>query len=95
IAHKGDRWSDLRALANPTLGSRAGSARVIEPEYNISDVRLGVSGAGGTWTIEGYVSNLWNTDAIILVNTGNYDTRQTTNQPRVIGVHLTYRFNGR
>ena len=94
ISHKGDRWSDLRALANPTLGSRAGSARVLEPEYNISDVRLGISSASGAWTVEGYITNLWNTDAIILVNTGNYDTRQTTNEPRVIGVHLSYRFNG-
>lgn len=94
ISHKGDRWSDLRALSNPALGSRAGSARVLEPEYNISDVRFGVSTAGGAWTIEGYVTNLWNTDAIVLVNTGNYDNRETTNQPRVIGVHLSYRFNG-
>ncbi len=93
ISHKGDRWSDLRALANPALGSRAGSARVLEPQYNISDVRFGVSAADGAWTLEGYVTNLWNTDAIILVNTGNYDTRQTTNEPRIIGVHLSYRFN--
>ena len=95
ISHKGDRWSDLRALPNPTLGSRAGSARVLEPEYNISDVRVGVSSADDAWTLEGYVTNLWNTDAVILVNTGNYDNRQTTNEPRVIGVHLSYRFNGR
>ncbi|HEY6517019.1 MAG TPA: TonB-dependent receptor [Steroidobacteraceae bacterium] len=95
ISHKGDRWSDLRALPNPTLGSRSGSARVLEPEYNISDVRVGVSSADDAWTVEGYITNLWNTDAIILVNTGNYDNRQSTNEPRVIGVHLSYRFNGR
>jgi iron complex outermembrane recepter protein len=95
ISHKGDRWSDLRALPNPTLGSRAGSARVLEPEYDISDVRLGISSPGGAWTLEGYITNLWNTDAIILVNTGNYDNRQTTNEPRVIGLHVSYRFNGK
>ncbi len=94
IAHKGDRWSDLRALSNPALGSRAGSARVLEPQYNISNVRFGVESPDDTWTIEGYVSNLWNTNAVILVNTGNYDRRETTNEPRVIGVHLSYRFDG-
>ncbi|HEV2272086.1 MAG TPA: TonB-dependent receptor [Steroidobacteraceae bacterium] len=95
ISHKGDRWSDLRALANPTLGSRAGSARVLEPEYNISDVRLGVESPDGAWTLEGYVTNLWDTNAIILVNTGNYDRRETTNEPRVIGLHVSYNFNGK
>ncbi|MGH8319019.1 MAG: TonB-dependent receptor [Steroidobacteraceae bacterium] len=92
ISHKGDRWSDLRALADPTLGSRAGTARALEPEYNISNVRVGVD--RGAWTLEGYITNLANTDAIILVNTGNYDHRETTNEPRVIGVHVSYRFNG-
>ena len=95
IAHKGDRWSDLRAIANPALGSRSGSARTLEPEYNISDVRLGVESPGGEWTLEGYVTNMWNTNAIILVNTGNYDRRETTNEPRVIGVHVSYNFNGK
>jgi len=95
ISHKGDRWSDLRALANPTLGSRSGSARVLEPEYNISDVRVGVESPGGAWSLEGYVTNMWNTNAIILVNTGNYDRRETTNEPRVIGVHVSYSFNGK
>ncbi|MGH8170008.1 MAG: TonB-dependent receptor [Steroidobacteraceae bacterium] len=95
IAHKGDRWSDLRALANPALGARSGSARVLEPEYNISNIRLGIESPEGAWTLEGYVTNLANTDAIILVNTGNYDRRETTNEPRVIGVHVSYSFNGR
>ena len=94
IAHKGDRWSDLRALANPALGSRAGSARVLEPQYNISDVRLGIQSPDDTWSLEGYITNLWNTNAVILVNTGNYDRRETTNEPRVVGVHVSYRFNG-
>ena len=95
ISHKGDRWSDLRALANPALGSRAGSARSLEPEYNISDVRFGVESSDGAWTLEGYITNLWDTNAIILVNTGNYDRRETTNEPRVIGLHVGYSFNGK
>lgn len=93
ISHKGDRWSDLRALSNPTLGARAGSARVLEPQYNISDVRIGIESGNG-WSVEGYITNLWNTDAVILVNTGNYDNRQVTNEPRVVGVHIKYRFGG-
>jgi iron complex outermembrane recepter protein len=92
FAHKGDRWSDLRALANPALGARSGSSRVLEPSYNISDVRLGINGSGGAWSLEGYISNLTNTDAVVLVNTGNYDTRQTTNEPRVIGVRASVSF---
>jgi iron complex outermembrane recepter protein len=95
ISHTGDRWSDLRALPNPELGSRAGTARTLEPEYNIEDVRLGVESGNGTWSLEGYITNLANTDAIILVNTGNYDHRETTNEPRVIGVHVAYNFNGK
>jgi outer membrane receptor protein involved in Fe transport len=95
IAHKGDRWSDLRAIANPALGAKSGSARVLEPEYNISDVRVGIESPDSTWTLEGYVTNLANTDAIILVNQGNYDRRETTNEPRVIGVHVSYSFNGK
>ena len=39
-----------------------------------------------------YVTNLTDKNAIIYTNTGNYDIRQTTNQPRVIGVRLNYRF---
>ena len=95
ISHTGDRWSDLRALPNPDLGSRSGTARSLEPEYNIADIRVGVESEGGAWSLEGYVTNLSNTDAIILVNTGNYDRRETTNEPRVIGVHVAYNFNGK
>jgi iron complex outermembrane recepter protein len=95
FSHTGDRWSDLRALSNPELGARAGTARTLEPEYNIEDVRLGVESADGAWSLEGYITNLANTDAIILVNTGNYDRRETTNEPRVIGVHVAYNFNGK
>lgn len=95
ISHTGDRWSDLRALPNPDLGSRSGSARSLEPEYNIADIRVGVESEGGAWSLEGYVTNLANTDAVILVNTGNYDRRETTNEPRVIGVHIAYNFNGK
>jgi iron complex outermembrane receptor protein len=89
IAHKGDMWSDLRALPNPTLGKK-GTARVLQPAYSISNLRLGIQ--NGTWTVEAYVTNLFNKDAIIFVNTGNYDNRQTTNEPRVVGLRASLRF---
>ena len=89
IAHKGDMWSDLRALPNPALGSK-GTARVLQPEYNISNIRVGVDGS--RWTLEAYISNLWNTNAVILVNTANYDNRQTTNEPRVFGLRVSYKW---
>lgn len=89
IAHKGDMWSDLRAVSNPALG-KGGDARVLQPEYNISNVRFGVERA--SWTLEAYVSNLWNTNAVILVNTANYDNRQTTNEPRVFGLRASYKW---
>jgi iron complex outermembrane recepter protein len=87
IAHKGDMWSDLRALSNPELG-KLGTSRVLQPEYNISNIRLGIERA--SWTLEAYISNLWNTDAVIYVNTGNSDDRQTTNEPRVFGLRASY-----
>ncbi len=91
IAHKGDMWSDLRALPNPALGKK-GSARFLQPAYSISNVSFGLESASGVWTLAAYVSNLWNTNAVIFVNTGNYDNRQTTNEPRVFGVRASYRF---
>jgi outer membrane receptor protein involved in Fe transport len=38
------------------------------------------------------VTNLANKNAIIYTNTGNYDLRETTNEPRVFGLRLNYRF---
>jgi outer membrane receptor protein involved in Fe transport len=90
IAHKGDMWSDLRALPNPDLG-KLGTSRVLQPEYNISNIRLGIE--RDAWTLEAYISNLWNTDAVIYVNTGNYDDRQTTNEPRVFGLRASYKWD--
>jgi iron complex outermembrane recepter protein len=86
IAYKGDTWSDLRAT-NPN-----GFARVLQPAYEISNLRLGVEAPGGRWTGEFYVSNLFDTNAVIFSNTGNYDRRQTTNLPRVIGLRASYRW---
>ncbi len=86
IAYKGDTWSDLRAV------DLHGFARTLQPAYEISNLRLGVEAPGGRWTGEFYVSNLFDTNAVIFSNTGNYDHRQTTNEPRVIGLRASYRW---
>jgi len=86
IAHKGDMWSDLRTV------SANGFGRSLQPAYEISNLRFGVESPNGHWSVEAYISNLFDTDAVIFTNTGNYDHRQTTNEPRVIGLHLKYRY---
>jgi len=86
IAHKGDMWSDLRVV------DRHGFGRSLQPGYSISNLRFGVKMPGEHWQVETYISNLFNKNAIIFTNTGNYDHRETTNEPRVFGLHLTYRY---
>ena len=44
------------------------------------------------WLTEFYITNLTDKNAIIYTNTGNFDLRQTTNEPRTFGVRLSYRF---
>jgi len=84
VAHKGDMWSDLRAV------DPHGFARTLQPEYTISDLRFGLNGS--RWQTELYVTNLWDTNAVIYSNTFNYDHRQTTNEPRVVGLRVSYRW---
>jgi outer membrane receptor protein involved in Fe transport len=86
ISHKGDTWSDLRAVDVHGFG------RTLQPGYEISNLRLGVEAPGNRWTAELYVSNLFDTNAVIYSNTANYDHRQTTNEPRVIGLRASYRW---
>jgi iron complex outermembrane recepter protein len=85
IAHKGDMWSDLRVI------DQHGFGRSLQPGYSISNLRFGIKMPGEHWQAEAYITNLFNKDAIIFTNTGNYDHRETTNEPRVFGLHLTYR----
>jgi outer membrane receptor protein involved in Fe transport len=44
------------------------------------------------WLAEFYITNLADKNAIVYSNTGNFDLRLTTNEPRVFGVRLSYRF---
>jgi iron complex outermembrane receptor protein len=86
VAHKGDMWDDLHVA-----GSN-GFPRMLQPAYTLLNVRCGLNPAGGRWLAEIYVTNLTDKNAIIYTNTGNFDLRQTTNEPRVIGLRLNYRF---
>jgi outer membrane receptor protein involved in Fe transport len=38
------------------------------------------------------VNNVTDTHAIIYINTGNFDERETTNPPRMFGMRIKYRF---
>jgi len=86
VAHKGDMWNDLRAT------NSNGFPRILQPGYTVMDLRAGVNRKDSAWGAELYVTNLLNRNAIIYSNTGNFDVRQTFNEPRVIGVRLNYRF---
>jgi iron complex outermembrane receptor protein len=86
IAHKGDMWSDLRVV------DRHGFGRSLQPAYDVSNLRFGVQAPNDHWTAEAYISNMFDKNAIIYTNTGNYDHRRTTNEPRVIGLRLSYRW---
>jgi iron complex outermembrane receptor protein len=85
VAHKGDMWSNL--VANGTNGL----PRVLQPPYSVMNLRLGLNPFDAHWLAEFYVSNLANKNAIIYTNTGNFDLRQTMNEPRVFGLRLNYR----
>jgi iron complex outermembrane receptor protein len=86
VAHKGDMWDDLHVA-----GSN-GFPRMLQPAYSLMNVRLGVSaGEGERWMFELYITNLADKNAIIYTNTGNFDLRQTTNEPRVYGLRVNYR----
>jgi iron complex outermembrane receptor protein len=86
IAHKGDMWSDLRVTNTNGFG------RSLQPAYDISNLRFGLRAPNDRWTVEAYLSNIFDKNAVIYTNTSNYDHRQTTNEPRVIGLRLSYRW---
>jgi outer membrane receptor protein involved in Fe transport len=66
--------------------------RVDQPAYTIVNLRLGLSPEGGRWLAELYLHNLTDKNAVIYTNAFNYDSRQTTNEPRVVGLRVNYRF---
>jgi iron complex outermembrane recepter protein len=88
IAHKGDMFNSLQASGTNGL------PYVLQPGYSIMNLRFGLTQLEQHWTSELYITNLANKNAVIYTNEGNFDLRQTVNEPRVFGVRLTYRFGG-
>jgi iron complex outermembrane recepter protein len=87
MAHKGDMYNGL----NPN-DPNTGLPRILQPSYTIMNLRFGLTPPDSRWLAELYVDNLTDKNAIIYSNTGNYDLRLTTNEPRVFGIRLNYRF---
>ncbi|MGH8200734.1 MAG: TonB-dependent receptor [Steroidobacteraceae bacterium] len=89
MAHKGDMYNGL----NPD-DINSGLPRILQPQYTIMNLRIGVHPPDSErWLAELYCTNLTDKNAIVYSNTGNFDLRETTNEPRVFGVRLSYRFN--
>ena len=89
MAHKGDMYNGL----NPN-DVNSGLPRILQPPYTIMNLRVGMHPAEGErWLVELYCTNLTDKNAIVYSNTGNFDLRETTNQPRVFGLRLSYRFD--
>lgn len=88
MAHKGDMYNGL----NPD-DKNTGLPRILQPSYTLMNLRLGLNPAQGErWLVELYITNLTDKNAIVYSNTGNFDLRLTTNEPRVYGVRLSYRW---
>jgi len=89
ISHTGDVWSDLNT------SDLSHTSRSLQPAYNLSNIRCGFNNAKDNWGVEAYITNLDNTRAVVYINKYNYDGRQTTNEPRVFGLRMKYRFGGK
>ena len=87
MAHKGDMYNGL----NPN-DVNSGLPRVLQPAYTLMNVRVGLNPVNSRWLAEFYITNLTDKNAIVYSNSGNFDLRLTTNEPRVYGLRLSYRF---
>ncbi len=88
IAHKGEMYNGLAPD-----DKNSGLGRILQPSYSIMNLRLGLNPTeGDRWLVELYITNLADKNAIVYSNTGNFDLRETTNEPRVYGLRLSYRF---
>ena len=86
VSHKGDMFNSLQETGTNGL------PYVLQPGYTLMNLRFGLEQLDEHWTAELYVTNLTNKNAVIFTNEGNYDLRQTVNEPRVFGMRLSYRF---
>jgi iron complex outermembrane receptor protein len=79
--HKGDMWNSLNQ-----------SARALQSAYTIGNLRLGLERPDGSWQVEGYISNLWNTRAVIFADYSSQFPQDVPVPPRVFGLRLKYRW---
>ncbi len=89
VSHKGDMWNTLQSNGSNGL------PHVLQPGYSVMNLRFGVNQTVERWTTELYITNLLNKNAVIYTNEGNFDLRETVNEPRVFGVRLSMRFGGK
>jgi outer membrane receptor protein involved in Fe transport len=87
MAHKGDMWNNI----NPN-DRNTGLPRILQPDYTLTNLRLGLNSGGARWLAEFYITNLTDKNAIVYSNTGNFDLRLTTNEPRVFGLRFSFRW---
>ena len=64
---------------------------VVMDAYSLVHLRAGADFRDGTWGLEAYVTNATDERAQVFQNSGYYDSRITTNQPRTIGLRLKVR----
>jgi iron complex outermembrane receptor protein len=86
LAHKGNMWNSLQSNGSNGL------PHVLQPGYSVMNLRLGLNQAESRWLSEFYITNLTNKNAVIYTNEGNFDLRQTRNEPRVFGLRMSYRW---
>jgi outer membrane receptor protein involved in Fe transport/tetratricopeptide (TPR) repeat protein len=85
VEHKGSMWNSLPV-----------DQRMLQPEYSLINLRIGLGNAAGAWRAEGYITNVANKRAVIYEDTTNYDyypgisTPQLATPPRVVGLRLSY-----
>ena len=85
----GSMWSSLNLASSVVSGLQQ---RYLQPAYTLGTFRFGLGGKNEAWSVEGYLNNVADTHAVIYINTGNFDKRETTNPPRMFGVRIKYRF---
>ncbi len=87
MAHKGDMWNAL----NPE-DKKLNMPRYLQPAYTIMNLRFGLNPGSERWLAEFFITNLTDKNAIVYTDTGNFDVRYTTNEPRVFGLRVSYRW---
>ncbi|NND44509.1 MAG: TonB-dependent receptor [Xanthomonadales bacterium] len=97
FSHTGDMLNQVEPFEccdfdNPNYGP---APQVLQPSYNISDLRFGVD--GDDWSVALFVNNLTDERAVLFDNAFEFDHffgkgRQTINRPREYGIRFTKRF---